>query len=55
MQNRLLYEKAAQAIQELFLDVSVPKAVTRGHLQILFVEISLLIGSLDVPVTKRGG
>jgi hypothetical protein len=46
MSNEKLYEKAMEAISELFGDVSVSKSTTRENLNTLLAEIQVMIEAL---------
>lgn len=48
MTNEELYEKAIDAINDLFSDTSVSKEDAKGNLQGLLDEIAILMQSLEV-------
>ena len=47
MNNEQLYDKAVEAITDLFNDMSVSKAETQINLDTLIGEIETMIDSLD--------
>ena len=47
MRNEELYEKALEAVTELFSDLSVTKTETKDNLQDLVGEIESMLDSLD--------
>lgn len=48
MSNEELYEKAKQAITDLFSDNSVPQATTKENLNALMGEIEIMLNTLSV-------
>ena len=47
MSNEELFEKAKEAITDLFSDMSVPQSTTRENLNALVGEIEILLDTLQ--------